>query len=53
MGALDNPGLLSHSRPVGEANIEVDVILQNSRGKNSTDFTFTVARDEWKQQLIP
>ncbi|GIS02578.1 MAG: hypothetical protein CM15mP103_11290 [Gammaproteobacteria bacterium] len=32
--------------PVGEANIEVDVILQNSRGENATDFTFTVARSD-------
>lgn len=32
--------------PVGEANIEVDVIVQNVAGDNTTDFTFTVARDD-------
>jgi aspartate kinase len=44
VGVPDNPGMAYRILgPVGEANIEVDVILQNSRGENSTDFTFTVA----------
>ena len=47
VGVPDNPGIAYRILgPVGEANIEVDVILQNSRGENSTDFTFTVARDD-------
>ena len=32
--------------PVGEANIEVDVIVQNVADDNTTDFTFTVGRGE-------
>jgi aspartate kinase len=32
--------------PIGEANIEVDVIVQNVAEDNSTDFTFTVSRGE-------
>ena len=47
LGVPDNPGTAySILGPVGEANIEVDVILQNSRGENATDFTFTVARSD-------
>ena len=47
VGVPDNPGIAYRILgPVGEANIEVDVILQNSRGENSTDFTFTVARGD-------
>ena len=47
VGVPDNPGMAYRILgPVGEANIEVDVILQNNRGENATDFTFTVARSE-------
>ncbi len=47
VGVPDNPGIAYRILgPVGAANIEVDVILQNSRGENSTDFTFTVARGD-------
>ncbi len=33
--------------PIGEANIEVDMIVQNIGSDNSTDFTFTVHRNEF------
>ena len=47
IGVPDNPGMAYRILgPVGEANIEVDVILQNNRGENATDFTFTVARGD-------
>ena len=47
MGVPDTPGMAYRILgPVGEANIEVDVILQNSRGEHATDFTFTVARGD-------
>ena len=47
MGVPDNPGMAYRILgPVGEANIEVDIILQNSRGEHATDFTFTVARGD-------
>ncbi len=39
--------------PVGEANIEVDMIVQNISEDNSTDFTFTVHRNEFiKTQAV-
>jgi aspartate kinase len=57
VGVPDNPGMAYRILgPVGEANIEVDVILQNSRGENATDFTFTVARSDMESAaavLVP
>ncbi|QIB66967.1 aspartate kinase [Kineobactrum salinum] len=45
LGVPDTPGMASRILgPVGEANIEVDVIVQNVAADNSTDFTFTVGR---------
>lgn len=35
--------------PIGAANIEVDMIVQNQGADNSTDFTFTVHRNEMKK----
>ncbi len=35
-----------YSGPIGEANIEVDVIIQNTGEQGHTDFTFTVARGD-------
>jgi aspartate kinase len=32
--------------PIGDANIEVDVIVQNVSHDNTTDFTFTVGRND-------
>jgi aspartate kinase len=45
LGVPDMPGV-AHKilGPVGDANIEVDVIVQNVADDKSTDFTFTVAR---------
>lgn len=46
-GVPDTPGVAYKILgPVGEANIEVDVIVQNVSHDNTTDFTFTVARNE-------
>jgi aspartate kinase len=47
LGVPDMPGV-AHKilGPVGEANIEVDVIVQNVADDKSTDFTFTVARND-------
>ncbi len=45
LGVPDMPGVASKILgPVGEANIEVDVIVQNVAEDNTTDFTFTVGR---------
>ncbi len=35
--------------PIGEANIDVDMIVQNTLGNGKTDFTFTVHRDDYLQ----
>jgi aspartate kinase len=37
--------------PIGEANIEVDMIVQNVGQDNTTDFTFTVHRNEYKKAI--
>lgn len=47
LGVPDTPGVAYKILgPVGEANIEVDVILQNIGEEGKTDFTFTVSRGE-------
>lgn len=47
LGVPDMPGV-AHKilGPIGGANIEVDVIVQNVADDNSTDFTFTVGRHD-------
>ena len=46
-GVPDMPGVAYHILgPIGEANIEVDVIVQNVAHDKTTDFTFTVSRSE-------
>lgn len=45
LGVPDMPGVAHRILgPVGDANIEVDVIVQNVADDNTTDFTFTVGR---------
>ena len=44
-GIPDQPGVAAQLlAPVGEANIEVDVIVQNAAADKTTDLTFTVNR---------
>ena len=44
----DRPGIAAAILgPIGEANIEVDMIVQNVAGDASTDFTFTVHRNDF------
>jgi len=46
-GVPDMPGIATRIlAPVSEANIEVDVIVQNVASDGSTDFTFTVNRGD-------
>ncbi len=48
MGVPDIPGVASKIlTPVSAANIEVDMILQNVAEDNTTDFTFTVHRNDY------
>ncbi|MFT5795006.1 MAG: aspartate kinase, partial [Saprospiraceae bacterium] len=52
LGVKDVPGIASRILgPVSDANIEVDMILQNVAADNSTDFTFTVRRGDYDQAL--
>ena len=47
VGVPDTPGIAYQILgPIGEANIEVDVILQNVGDEGKTDFTFTVSRSD-------
>lgn len=48
LGVPDTPGVAYQIvGPVAEANIEVDMIVQNISGDNVTDFTFTVNRIDY------
>jgi len=47
IGVPDTPGAAARIlAPIGEANIEVDVIVQNISADNTTDLTFTVNRND-------
>ncbi|TJY56628.1 aspartate kinase [Sinimarinibacterium sp. CAU 1509] len=51
-GVPDRPGIAAAILgPVGEANIEVDMIVQNVGGDGATDFTFTVHRNDYERTL--
>lgn len=48
----DTPGVASKILgPISDANIEVDMIVQNMSDDGSTDFTFTVHRNDYKRAL--
>lgn len=53
IGAPDKPGIAYKIlEPISEANIEVDMIIQNIGGDGkSTDFTFTVHRNDFRKAL--
>ena len=52
LGVPDKPGIAYQILgPVGEANIDVDMIIQNVGADGTTDFTFTVHRNEYKKAL--
>jgi aspartate kinase len=49
-GVPDKPGVASKILgPIAEANIEVDMIVQNIAEDETTDFTFTVHRNEYQR----
>ena len=52
MGVTDKPGI-AHMilGPVAEANIDVDVIIQNISHDGRTDFSFTVPRGDYQRTL--
>lgn len=51
-GVPDTPGVASDILgPVTEANIEIDMIVQNVGEDGTTDFTFTVHRNDYNKAL--
>jgi aspartate kinase len=53
IGVPDRPGIAySILTPIAQANIEVDVIVQNVSEDGTTDFTFTVPRDEYEKAKV-
>lgn len=52
LGVPDRPGIASGILgPIAKANIEVDMIVQNVAADQTTDFTFTVHRNDYKKAL--
>ena len=52
VGVPDRPGIAySILGPIADANIEVDMIVQNVGVDNMTDFTFTVHRNDYEKAL--
>ena len=52
LGVPDRPGIASRILgPIAEANIEVDMIVQNVAEDGTTNFTFTVNRAEYGKAL--
>ncbi|TDY02416.1 aspartate kinase [Thiohalophilus thiocyanatoxydans] len=52
LGVPDQPGMaFSILGPIGDANIEVDMIIQNVGADGTTDFTFTVHRNDYDKTL--
>jgi len=52
MSVPDKPGIAYQILgPVAEANIEVDMIIQNQSVEGKTDFTFTVPRGEYAKAM--
>ena len=52
VGVPDQPGVAHRILgPIGKANIEVDMIIQNIGNDNTTDFTFTVHRNDYDKTL--
>ena len=52
LGVPDKPGIAYQILgPVADANIEVDMIVQNISGDNVTDFTFTVNRIDFDRTM--
>jgi aspartate kinase len=52
MNVPDRPGIAYQILgPVAEANVDVDMIIQNQSVDGTTDFSFTVSRSEYQQAL--
>lgn len=52
LGVPDKPGIAYQILgPIADANIDVDMIIQNTGADGTTDFTFTVHKNEMKKAL--
>ncbi|MCM8596210.1 aspartate kinase [Accumulibacter sp.] len=52
LGVPDRPGIAYQILgPIGEANIDVDMIIQNIGRDGTTDFSFTVNRNDYRKAL--
>ena len=52
VGVPDHPGIAYQILgPVADANIDVDMIVQNVGHENTTDFTFTVHRNDYARAM--
>lgn len=52
MGVPDKPGIAYQILgPVADANIDIDMIIQNQSVHGKTDFTFTVARGDYQKAM--
>ena len=52
LGVPDRPGIaFSILGPIADANIDVDMIIQNASTEGLTDFSFTVHRNEYKRAM--
>ena len=52
VGVPDEPGIAFRILgPIADANVEVDMIVQNVGVDNTTDFTFTVHRSDYEKAL--
>ncbi len=52
VGVPDQPGVASKIlSPIGKANIEIDMIIQNVGADGTTDFTFTVHRNDYDKAM--
>ena len=52
VGVPDHPGIAYQILgPVADANVDVDMIVQNVGHENTTDFTFTVHRNDFAKAL--
>ncbi len=52
LGVPDRPGIAAHILgPIADANIDVDMIVQNVGHDGTTDFSFTVHRNDFKKAM--
>ena len=52
LGVPDRPGVAYQILgPIGDANVEIDMIIQNASVEGTTDFSFTVHRNDYQKSM--